>query len=92
MRVKELYEEMDIHFAQIIIRGGSSNHVAFQQFMNVWTRVTDFNEIMERRRDDTRYFELEDKNGLFIETYFTEEESLLLMENFPKDFSVLVQG
>lgn len=81
-----------MNFAQITIRGGSSHHIAFQQFVNVWTRVTDFNEIMERRRDDTRYFEVEDKNGLFIETYFTEEESLLLMESFPGDFSVLIYG
>jgi hypothetical protein len=83
---------MDMNFAQFVVRGSSSQHLAFQQFIIVWTGVTDFNEIMERRRDDTRYFEVEDKNGLFIETYFTEEESLLLMKKYPKDFSILVQG
>lgn len=83
-----------MNFAQFVIRNGdtSSRNITFQKFINVWTSVTDFNEIMKRRRDDTRYFELEDKNGLFIETYFTEEESLILMEMYPKDFLILVQG
>jgi hypothetical protein len=83
---------MLVVFAQFTIKtkGTSSRNLDFQRFINVWTRVTDFNEIMERRRDDARYFEIEQNGEFFIETYFTDEEASHLMKHFPSEFSVLV--
>lgn len=81
-----------MNFAQFTIQNydSSSLNLVFQRFINVWTRVTSFDEVMERRRDDTRYFEVEENGKLVIETFFTEDESVLLMEQFLDEFSVLI--
>lgn len=81
-----------MNYAQFTIQNydSSSQNLAFQRFINVWTRVTNFNEVMERRRDQDSYFEVEGNGKLVIETFFTEDESVILMEQFPGEFSILV--
>lgn len=81
-----------MNFAQFTIQSydSSSQNLVFQRFINVWTRVTNFNEVMERRKDNDSYFEVEGNGKLVIETFFTEDESVLLMEQFPDEFSILV--
>lgn len=75
------------------VTGGVSRQLQFQQFINVWTRVTSFSEIMARRLDETNYLEEEKgKWQLILETFFSHEEAQLLMAHFPKQFNVLAQA
>lgn len=90
MRLKGAEKTMKNIFAQFTIAKTNpyGANVYFQEFMKIWTQVTDSTEIRERRLDSESYFEVEEANQIIIEAYFTEEEASHLKGHFPSEFSV----
>ena len=75
------------------VEGGNSLNMQSNQFINVWTRVTHFPDILKRQRNGNEYFEKQTGDShLLIEGYFTDKEAETLFSHFRDSFKVLAQA